>query len=271
MILAHRLANAAESIVMSDPDPSQPPGPAGFPWQSLLDFETQDAAHYQDYVNPGLFPLFTSPPRRVLELGCAGGMFGAALKQKYPDATVVGIEAGRAAAARAATRIDRVICARLETVDFAGEGLGAGEFDTVIAADVLEHVANPWDLLLRLRPLLAPGAQVIASIPNVRNLWLLTRALADGRWEYTDRGLLDITHVRFFTLFEIRRLFEETGYAVEVAHASILPSLIDFYHRNKGRATCTVQMGRLTLNDVTAEELTELCAAQYFLRARPAA
>jgi trans-aconitate methyltransferase len=270
MILTHRPANAAESIVMNDPAPPAP-GSTSFPWQSLLDFETQDAGHYQDYVNTGLFALFASPPRRVLELGCAAGMFGAALKQKYPEATVVGVEAGRAAAAKAATRIDRVICARLETLDFAAEGIGAGEFDTVIAADVLEHLVNPWELLTRLRPLLAPGAQVIASIPNVRNIWLLARALMDGRWEYTDRGLLDITHVRFFTLAEIRRLFRETGYTVEVAHANILPSLVDFHHRNRGKSPLRVQMGRMTLNDVSAEELTELCAEQYFLRARPAA
>lgn len=256
---------------MNDRDPPHTPVPARFPWQSLLDFETQPADHYLDYVNAGLFALFASPPRRVLELGCAGGMFGATLKQKYPGATVVGVEAGRAAAAKAATRIDRVICARLEAVDFAAEGIGAAEFDTVIAADVLEHLVNPWELLTRVRPHLAPGAQVIASIPNVRNALLLARTLLDGRWEYTGRGLLDITHVRFFTLAEIRRLFQETGYAVEDVQANILPALVDIHDRYRGMGAATVKIGRMTLNDITADELTELCAEQFYLRARPSA
>ena len=68
------------------------------------------------------------------------------------------------------SRLDRVVHARLEDVSFADQGFRPGEFDTVIAADILEHLVNPWELLVRLKPFLAPRAQIVASIPNVRNI-----------------------------------------------------------------------------------------------------
>ena len=221
-------------------------------------------------MNASLFDVIVGAPRHVLELGCAGGMFGARLKERYPGATVVGIEPGRAAAAVAATRIDRVICARLENVDFAAEGLLPGEFDTVIAADVLEHVVNPWDVLVRIKPLLAPNAQVVASVPNVRNALLIADLVVKGRWEYRERGLLDITHLRFFTLEEIRRLFEETGYRFEGHAANVSPPLVEFYRKNQNQTSVTLQLGRLTLADLTLAEIAELCAEQFLVRARVA-
>ncbi len=248
----------------SDPPAKRPA------WQTALDFDGQSASHYHDYVNTSLFGLIEGEPRRVLELGCAGGMFGATLKQRFPGASVVGIEAGRAAAAVAATRIDRVIHARIEDLDFDREGLGLAEFDTVIVADVLEHVVNPWELLVRLKPRLAPRAQVIASIPNVRNIWLVSQLLVGGRWEYTEHGLLDVTHLRFFTLEEIRRMFIETGYTIDTYQMSILPSLAEFYRGHEGKGAQMLKLGRLTLTDVSADELAQICAEQFFLRCRPA-
>lgn len=255
-------------VSMSAPLPA---GSAKVPaWQTSLDFDAQDAAHYLDYVNPNLLELIDHAPRRVLELGCAGGGFGAALKQRYPQAAVIGVEAGRAAAAKAATRLDRVIHARLEEVDFAAEGIGAGEIDTVIAADVLEHLVNPWDLLVRLKGRLAEDAQVIASIPNVRNMWLVSRLLLGGRWEYEERGLLDITHLRFFTLAEMHRMFEQTGYRVETYRFNVLAALAEVYRAHQGKSGATIKVGRMTISDVSGEELAELCAEQFFLRCRPA-
>jgi 2-polyprenyl-3-methyl-5-hydroxy-6-metoxy-1,4-benzoquinol methylase len=249
------------------PGPGAPPLPA---WRTCLDVEEQAAGHYLDFVNTTVFDALDGAPRRALDLGCAGGALGAALKQRFPDATVVGVEASRAAAQAAAAKLDRVICARLESVDFAAEGLRPGEFDTVIAADVLEHMVNPWALLERLKPLLAPRAQVIASIPNVRNLGLVSQLLQEGRWEYRERGLLDVTHLRFFTLAEIRRMFEDSGYVLEGYTANLTPSMAPLYRSFGGRDPGTIQAGRLTLTGVTAQELTELCAEQFIVRCRSA-
>jgi SAM-dependent methyltransferase len=125
---------------------------------------------------------------------------------------VTGIEIVPEAAERAALRLDRVIAGSAETLDLTGAGLE--NFDGVILADVLEHLTDPWGFLERLRGVLAPGAVVAASIPNVANLWLLDE-LAAGRFDYTDDGLLDRTHIRFFTRKTIAALFERTGYAIE--------------------------------------------------------
>jgi len=238
-------------------------------WKRCLDFDRQDPEHYHDYVLEPLFELIDGPPRQVLELGCAGGAFGAALKARFPGVSVTGIDAGRAAAEKARLRLDRVVHARLEDVSFSDQGFRHGEFDTVIAADILEHLVNPWELLVRLKPFLAPRAQIVASIPNLRNLSVVASLLLNGRFDYDERGLLDITHLRFFTLHGIRRLFEETGYVLEQDRAILLPSLEGVYRSYQGKkGSAMVKLGRLMLSDITPQELTELCAAQFLTRAR---
>jgi O-antigen biosynthesis protein len=252
---------------MNDDKPAstQPDRPV---WQTCLDLEGQQADHYLDFVNQPLLDMVGAAPQRVLELGCAGGMFGLKLKERFPGARVVGIEAGRAAAGVAAKRLDRVICARLEALDFAAEGLAEERFDTVIAADILEHLVNPWDLLVRVRSLLAPNAQLLASIPNVRNLGVVAELLVNGRWQYRDRGLLDITHLRFFTLAEIKRMLDETGYACEEYTATISSGFVSLYEKYKGHEKVAIDIGRVKLADVTPRELFELCAQQFLLRCR---
>lgn len=239
-------------------------------WKRCLDFERQDAGHYNDYVQEPLFQLIDGTPERVLDLGCAAGAFGAALKARYPGAWVTGIEAGRAAADKAASRLDRVVHARLDNGSLADHGFEQGEFDTIIAADILEHLVNPWELLVRLKPFLAPHAQVVASIPNIRNISVVATLLLSGRFDYDERGLLDITHLRFFTLRGIRRMFDETGYTLEQDMAILLPSLEGVYRSHKGNGNAMIKLGRMTLADITQQELTELCAAQFLVRARVA-
>jgi 2-polyprenyl-3-methyl-5-hydroxy-6-metoxy-1,4-benzoquinol methylase len=237
-------------------------------WETCLDIEAQDAAHYMDYVNRPLFDVIDGTPRRVLDLGCAAGALGAAIKERFAGAVVVGIEAGRAAAAQAATRLDRVVEARLDDIDFNAHGLEPGTFDAITASDVLEHLSNPWRLLERVRPLLAPGGQLLASIPNVRNAYLVSQLVLAGRWEYQERGLMDITHLRFFTLEEIRRMLEATGFRLEAYSFTISRMLADIYKANENREGATLQMGRLTIANVSAQELRELCAEQFLVRAR---
>jgi 2-polyprenyl-3-methyl-5-hydroxy-6-metoxy-1,4-benzoquinol methylase len=244
--------------------------PRGFAWQTCLDVDNQDADHYLDYWNAPLLGLVTDAPRRVLELGCASGMFGAKLKERFPAAHVTGIEAGHDAAERARERLDHVICARLESVDLALEGLQPGAIDLVIAADILEHLVNPWELLVRLRPFLAPEALVLASIPNVRNLQLVGDLLINGRWSYVERGLLDVTHLRFFTLQEIQRMFAETGYVMQGYDVNLSPSLAPLWEQHRDKAEISLKVGRFTLDNVTPRELAQLCAEQFLVKARVA-
>lgn len=236
-------------------------------WQRCLDLDRQVADHYREFVPVALFDLMERPPRRVLDLGCATGAFGAELIRRYPEAHVVGIEGGRDAAAVASSRLHRVIHARLDDIAFDAHGLVEGEFDTVIASDVLEHLVNPWQLLVRLRPLLAPDAQVLASIPNIRNLTVVSPLLLNGRFDYDERGLLDVTHLRFFTLHGMQQLFEQTGYAIDRRIPVLMPSLENVYRSAQGKRATQVKIGRMTLSDVTPDELVELCAVQFLLRA----
>jgi len=238
-------------------------------WRTCLDVEQQDAGHYLEHVNAGLVGLIDGAPNRFLDIGCASGALGVALKEKFPGASVVGIEAGRGAAAQAQQRLDRVVCSRIEEVDFSAPDM-AGQFDAVIVADILEHLINPWQVLLRLKAALAPGAQVLASIPNVRNLALLSELLLEGRWTYRDRGLLDVTHLRFFTFAEIMEMFEETGYRCEASAANLSPALVPLFKEHSHREKISLRTGRLALADLTQREFFELCAEQFLLRCRAA-
>lgn len=256
---------------MSTSTPPEDAEPRLHPWQSCLDIEAQAGGHYLDYVNEPMLRAIDGAPRRVLELGCAAGMLGKTLKERFPDAHVTGIEAGKAAAALAATRIDRVIAERIERVDFAACGFAAGEFDTVLAGDVLEHLVDPWGALLAVRPYLAPGGQVVASIPNVRNLQVVQSLVLDGRWQYAERGLLDVTHLRFFTFEEIRAMLAQTGYVLEHFLFTLSPALVPLFNRIEGQEKVTLRFGRLSITDVTRREAVEFCAEQFVVRARPAA
>ena len=222
-------------------------------------------------MNEALYRAIDGEPGRVLELGCAAGAFGKALKDRHPAAHVTGIEAGHAAAAVALTRLDRVICARIEELDFTAEGMAAGSFDLVVAGDVLEHLVNPWGLLERLRALLAPGGRLVASIPNVRNFQVVAALALEGRFQYVERGLLDVTHLRFFTFDEILVMLDDAGVALETFLYTLSPAMAETYDRGRGLEKSTLQYGRLTLTDLTPRELMELCTEQFVVRARPKA
>jgi SAM-dependent methyltransferase len=167
---------------------------------------------YYDNPRGPLLDLLSQAPAHMLDVGCGNGATGALAKMRWPGVRVTGIEIVPEAAERAAQRLDRVIAGSAETLDFSAAGLH--DIDAVLLADVLEHLLDPWSFLERLRGALAPHAVVAASIPNVANLWLLDE-LAAGRFDYSDDGLLDRTHVRFFTRKSIGELFERTGYTIE--------------------------------------------------------
>lgn len=151
-------------------------------------------------------------PACVLDVGCADGSTGLVLKQRFPGCRVVGVEPVGGAADLAAKRLDEVYRAPVEQLPFAQL---AGAFDLVLLGDVLEHLVDPWTMLGRLREVISPTGLVVATLPNVRN-WRVVRDLAlRGRWEYAEAGIMDRTHLRFFTRSGIRALFAQAGFSVE--------------------------------------------------------
>ncbi len=156
-----------------------------------------------------------SSARVILDVGCGAGVFGAALKVARAtagvDLEVWGLERDPAAAELAAGRLDKVLCGDVEAVT---AQLPTAHFDCLVLNDILEHLAQPADVLRALRAHLKPGGHVVASIPNVRYFNNVVNLAVHGRWDYTDEGILDRTHLRFFTRGSMVDLLEDTGYAV---------------------------------------------------------
>jgi len=180
----------------------------------------QRAARADAYENPRpeVGALVPAGARRVLDLGCASGALGAALKARGV-AEVVGVERDPDYAADAAERLDRVEVADVE--ELARRASELGTFDVVIAADVLEHLVDPWSALRAYADRLEPGGHAVVSLPNVRNwetFWELGR---HGRWPTRSQGIFDRTHLRWFTLRDAWDLVEQAG--LEIVHVHRQP------------------------------------------------
>ena len=150
--------------------------------------------------------------RSILEVGCSSGAFGALLKERGPGVTVWGIEPDADSAGVATGRLDRVI-----TGTFSADmpELDGKHFDAICFNDVLEHLANPEEVLTGCRNLLDPGGVVVASIPNILFFYQISKILIEQDWKYEEFGIMDNTHLRFFTRKSIVRMFETTGYDIE--------------------------------------------------------
>jgi 2-polyprenyl-3-methyl-5-hydroxy-6-metoxy-1,4-benzoquinol methylase len=145
--------------------------------------------------------------KRVLDVGCATGYLARALAER--GCTVSGVEFDAESAEEARPHLERLVIGDLETMDMA-EAFGDDRFDVIVFGDVLEHLRNPLPVLRGAKALLADRGSVVASIPNVAH-GSVRLALLAGRFDYQDLGLLDATHVRFFTRSSVEDLFREAG------------------------------------------------------------
>ena len=157
-----------------------------------------------------MLPFVPAHCRRLLDVGCGAGRFGELLKQSR-NIEIWGVEPVASAAAKASAKLNHVINGPFD----AETELPAGTFDCVIFNDVLEHMVAPEQALRYAKGLLSPGGVVVASIPNIRTLPVMWQLLVRARWEYTDCGLLDRTHLRFFTKSSIEEMFRSQGYLLE--------------------------------------------------------
>lgn len=164
---------------------------------------------YAESTRHEMLEFVPTEAKRILDVGCSVGNFGELLK-KEREPEVWGVEPDPEAAAIAETKLDKVICGLF------GEGidLPKNHFDCIVFNDVLEHMVDPYSALEFSKSLLSPTGKIVASIPNVRyfgNIWNL---LIRREWEYQDSGVLDRTHLRFFTKTSIYRLFADIGLRV---------------------------------------------------------
>ena len=154
--------------------------------------------------------LLTGRSKKVLDVGASTGYVAKALRER--GCTVTGLEIDPEAAKQASRYCDRMIVGDVEELDLE-ETFPADRFDVVIFGDVLEHLVDPEGVLLRTARILAPNGYVVASIPNVTH-GSVRLSLMAGQFRYTDTGLLDRTHLRFFDRPGVEELFEDTGYAI---------------------------------------------------------
>ncbi len=158
------------------------------------------------------------PGSRVLEIGCSSGSQTRLLKNTL-GCSVIGIEIDAAAAEDAREFCTQLIIGDIENLNLTDE-LGNQPFDVIILSDVLEHLKHPADALMKIRPLLSKSGILLASIPNIAHAAICWE-LAHGRFDYRDYGLLDDTHIRFFTKKSITHLFEGSGYYIAAWERSI--------------------------------------------------
>jgi 2-polyprenyl-3-methyl-5-hydroxy-6-metoxy-1,4-benzoquinol methylase len=166
---------------------------------------------YYDNINLDLLNAIPAGAELVLEIGCGAGRLGMAYKQQNPESRYYGVEIEAAAASTAAERLDMVLCGSVDSVDLS---FLEGRVDCIVYGDVLEHLVDPWAVLKCHRTLLKPTGKMAACIPNIQH-WSILAGLLQGSWAYHTDGLLDVTHLRFFTLSSIVSLFEGAGMTVE--------------------------------------------------------
>jgi 2-polyprenyl-3-methyl-5-hydroxy-6-metoxy-1,4-benzoquinol methylase len=217
---------------------------------------------YDDNPRADVVGLIGPMVRDILEIGCHTGATGALLKGARPGIRYCGIELNPEAAHKARERLDSVFVANIEQVNLEHLGLRPGSFDCIIFADVLEHLYDPWKVLATVREFLRPNGTIVASIPNVQNVTLIEQ-LVRGNWTYADCGLLDGTHIRFFTLAEINRLFSWTGFHIADCVATCLPPFPNDYAWPRD-----LQFGDVLLKNVTRDQAHRLYAFQYLIVAK---
>ena len=152
-----------------------------------------------------------NPDGRILEIGCGSGLTGALAFGENKCSMYVGVELMADAADDARRRLTDVIVGNIEEMDLPYPD---AHFDGLILSEVLEHLIDPWAVMAKVRQQLKPGAIVLASSPNVSH-WRVIGHLLGGRFDLEDQGVMDRTHLRWFTPKTYAGLFEASGYAVD--------------------------------------------------------
>ena len=176
---------------------------------SSSDYQDKPAAYFST-PRREMLKFVPLGAKSILEIGCGSGQFGALLKQR-DGCRYTGVELVEASAAQARKVLDQVIVADIQSTRLPFE---ERSFDGLICNDVLEHLIDPWAALRLLTTYLQPEGFVVVSLPNVRFSEVIKDLVVRGRWTYQEQGVLDRTHLRFFTQYSVRELLAGAGLQV---------------------------------------------------------
>jgi len=175
-----------------------------------------------------MIPFIPTGITAALDVGCASGVFGEMVKSNF-NCEVWGVEPNKPAAAEASLKLDRVFNDLFtDQLDMGGK-----KFDVVFFNDVLEHLVDPAGALAIAKGHLKETGCIVSSIPNILHFETLYKIVKSRDWKYEESGVMDKTHLRFFTKKSIVRMFEESGFRVDVIQG-INPYFFRFiYYLNK--------------------------------------
>lgn len=168
--------------------------------------------------NPDLLALMPTTARRVVEVGCSSGALAREYKRSNPGCRYVGIEHVQKYAELARRHCDEVVDLDIESAS--DKAVSRFETDCWVFGDVLEHLRDPWALLRKIRAVIPADGHVVACIPNAQH-WSVQARLSCGELRYEDMGLLDRTHLRWFTRITILEMFQQTGFTVAAARGRV--------------------------------------------------
>ena len=215
--------------------------PIQIPRRMVMDYSQL----YYKCQRPDLIRYIKSGKNRVLDVGCAEGLLGESIKQQGLASKVVGIELFPDAAKVAASRLDHIICGDIELMSHDELELERESFDYIICGDVLEHLRDPWTTLNWLTTLLKKNGLLIASVPNVRHWSVLLPLLFQDEWKYQPQGIMDRTHLRFFTKKSAVKMLTDSGLQLVSCEGSKLRSkkdrLINLLLLGMGKAFVSMQ------------------------------
>lgn len=148
---------------------------------------------------------------KLLDIGCGYGYFGLSVKKKFNNIEIWGIEINQDAGLKAKENLDNVL---INSIEKALDNLPDQYFNCIVFNDVLEHLVDPYEVLEKIKKKISPNGVILCSIPNVRHRSVLFQLLVKKDWKYSNDGVLDRTHLRFFTMKSITRMFQELNYKI---------------------------------------------------------
>lgn len=185
-------------------------------WQLLdMDYKNKPGDYYNNVRNE-MLKYLPEKVNTMVEVGCGNGAFASIVKERT-GAEVWGVEYMPEEAAEAKKVIDKAFAGPIEDNL---QNLPDNFFEVAYFNDVLEHLVDPYKVLAEFKKKMVPGGLVISSIPNIRYHNALIPILFRKDFKYRDYGVMDHTHMRFFTKTSIRRMYEEQGFEV-VLHEGI--------------------------------------------------